>query len=51
VRMWLAKWVGRDLPVALGESVLVLVVTVFVGLKLHAYLAALGLVPRGRWML
>jgi hypothetical protein len=24
---------------------------VFVGLKLHAYLAVLGLVPRGRWML
>jgi uncharacterized membrane protein len=51
VRMWLAKWVGRDLPVALGESVLVLVAAVFVGLKLHAYLAVLGFVPRGRWML
>jgi uncharacterized membrane protein len=51
VRLWLAKLVGRDLPVALGESLVALGVAVFVGLKLHAYLAVLGLVPRGRWML
>jgi uncharacterized membrane protein len=51
VRMWIAKRLGRDLPVALAESLLALAVAVFVGLKLHAYIAVLGLVPRGRWML
>jgi uncharacterized membrane protein len=51
VRVRLSGWVGRDWPVGLSESVVALGVAVFVGLKLHAYLAVLGLVPRGRWML
>jgi len=51
VRLWLARWLRRDLPVALSESAVALGVAVFVGLKLHAYLAVLGYVPRTRWML
>jgi uncharacterized membrane protein len=51
VRLRLARWVGRDWPVGLGESVVVLAVAMYIGLKLHAYVAVMGLAPRGRWML
>jgi uncharacterized membrane protein len=51
LRMWGAKWVGRDWPVGIFESALALVISVFIGVKLHSFLAVMGLVPRGRWML
>jgi len=46
-----AKWVGRDLPVALFESALALGISVVIAVKLHSFLAVMGVVPRGRWML
>jgi uncharacterized membrane protein len=51
VRMAGAKWVGRDLPVALFESAVALGISLFIGVKLHSFIAVMGLVPRGRWML
>ena len=51
VRLWGAKLVGRDLPVALFESVLALGVALVICVKLHSFLAVMGLVPRGKWML
>jgi uncharacterized membrane protein len=51
LRMLGAKWVGRDWPVALLGSAIALGVSVIIGVKLHSFLAVMGLVPRGRWML
>jgi uncharacterized membrane protein len=46
-----AKAAGRDLPVALFESALALGISLFIAVKLHSFIAVMGLVPRGRWML
>jgi uncharacterized membrane protein len=51
LRMYGAKLVGRDLPVALFESALALGSSVFIAVKLHSYAAVMGIVPRGHWML
>lgn len=51
LRLAAAKAVGKDLPVALFESALALVIAVFVAVKQHSYLAAMGMVPHDRWTL
>jgi uncharacterized membrane protein len=43
VRMYGAKVVGRDLPVALGESTIALALAIFTCWQLHHFVVALGL--------
>jgi uncharacterized membrane protein len=51
VRMNLSKRVGRDLPVALAESALALLLALFIAVKFHSYAAAMGIAPHGRFTL
>jgi uncharacterized membrane protein len=49
VRLYLAKLVGRDLPVALAESALALAMPLYITYTLHTYAVVAGFAPR-KWM-
>jgi len=48
-RLYFAKLVGRDLPVALAESALALAMPLFIAYKLHTYAVVAGFAP-WKWM-
>jgi len=45
LRAWGAKLVGRDLPIALGESFLALALAFFVTYKVHTFAVVMGIAP------
>jgi uncharacterized membrane protein len=49
VRLYLAKLVGHDRPVALGESLVALAIPLYIAYKLHSYAVVAGFAP-WKWM-
>jgi uncharacterized membrane protein len=49
LRLYLAKVVGRDRPVALAESALALAIPFYIAYKLHTYAVVAGFAPN-KWM-
>jgi uncharacterized membrane protein len=49
LRLYLAKLIGRDLPVAIVESMAALGIAMFVAYKMHTFAVIMGLAPM-KWM-
>jgi uncharacterized membrane protein len=49
LRLYLAKLVGHDRPVALAESALALAIPFYIAYKLHTYAVVMGIAPN-QWM-
>jgi uncharacterized membrane protein len=49
LRLYLAKKLGRDLPVAILESLAALGIAVFVAYKVHTFAVVMGIAP-AKWM-